>query len=206
MNKFLISCLTAFIAVASAVSIAYAQTSQPGASNRLPGVYAVITTNMGTIACKLFDKVAPLAVQNFIDLAEGTKEFTDPKNGNKVKRPYYDGTIFHRVIPGFMIQGGDPTGTGRGGPGYEFKDEIKSLKFNKIGRLAMANRGPNTNGGQFFITVQKSLPNLNGGYTIFGQVVEGQEVANAISRVQRGARDKPMADIVLETVTIERVK
>ncbi|SVA53930.1 uncharacterized protein METZ01_LOCUS106784, partial [marine metagenome] len=130
MNKFLISCLTAFIAVASAVSIAYAQTSQPGASNRLPGVYAVITTNMGTIACKLFDKVAPLAVQNFIDLAEGTKEFTDPKNGNKVKRPYYDGTIFHRVIPGFMIQGGDPTGTGRGGPGYEFKDEIKSLKFN----------------------------------------------------------------------------
>ena len=98
MNNFLISCMTAFIAAASGVSNAYAQTSQPGASDRLPGVYAVIKTNMGTIACKLFDKVAPLAVQNFIDLAEGTKEFTDPKNGNNVKRPYYDGTTFHRVL------------------------------------------------------------------------------------------------------------
>lgn len=200
------SCVTVLLVSASCASFASAQTSQPGSSDRLPGIYAAFKTNMGTIVCKLFDKVAPLAVQNFVGLAEGTKEFTDPNNGNKVKRPYYDGTIFHRVIPGFMIQGGDPTGTGRGGPGYEFKDEIRSLKFNKIGRLAMANRGPNTNGSQFYITVQKSLPNLNGGYTIFGQVVEGQDVANAISRVQRGRGDKPMVNIVLETVTIERVK
>ena len=200
------SCVTVLLVSASCASFASAQTSQPGSSDRLPGIYAAFKTNMGTIVCKLFDKVAPLAVQNFVGLAEGTKEFKDPNNGNKVKRPYYDGTIFHRVIPGFMIQGGDPTGTGRGGPGYEFKDEIRSLKFNKIGRLAMANRGPNTNGSQFYITVQKSLPNLNGGYTIFGQVVEGQDVANAISRVQRGRGDKPMVNIVLETVTIERLK
>ncbi len=206
MKKCLMSCVTVLLVSASCASFASAQTSQPGSSDRLPGIYAAFKTNMGTIVCKLFDKVAPLAVQNFVGLAEGTKEFTDPNNGNKVKRPYYDGTIFHRVIPGFMIQGGDPTGTGRGGPGYEFKDEIRSLKFNKIGRLAMANRGPNTNGSQFYITVQKSLPNLNGGYTIFGQVVEGQDVANAISRVQRGRGDKPMVNIVLETVTIERVK
>ena len=200
--------MAALIVAASGVSTAYAQTSQPAASKRLPGVYAVFKTNMGTIICKLFDRVAPVTVQNFIGLAEGTKEFKDPRSGQMVKRAYYDGTIFHRVIPDFMIQGGDPEGTGSGGPGYEFKDEITSLKFNKIGRLAMANLGPNTNtnGSQFFITVKKSLPNLDGGYTIFGQVVEGQEVANNISRVRRGLRDKPMANIVLETVTIERVE
>ena len=145
MKKCLMSCVTFLLVSASCASFAFAQTSQPGSSDRLPGIYAAFKTNMGTIVCKLFDKVAPLAVQNFVGLAEGTKEFTDPNNGNKVKRPYYDGTIFHRVIPKFMIQGGDPTETGRGGPGYEFKDEIRSLKFNKIGRLAMANRGPNTN-------------------------------------------------------------
>ena len=200
------ACLVIVIIFSAVVSTAEAQTTQPaGKSSRSPGIYAIFETDMGTIVCKLFDRVAPKTVDNFIGLAEGTKEFIDSKTGKKAKRPYYDGTIFHRVAPKFMIQGGDPLATGQGGPGYEFEDEIKSLKFNKPGRLAMANRGPNTNGSQFFITVDRTTW-LDGKHTIFGQVVEGQEVANNISRVQRGPKDRPRFDIVLKKVTIERVK
>ena len=171
-----------------------------------PGTYAVFKTNMGVIICKLFDQLAPATVENFIGLAEGTKTFKDPKTGQERRRPFYDGTLFHRVISNFMIQGGDPTGTGQGGPGYQIKGEIRgSLRFDRPGRLAMANAGsPDTAGSQFFITHgPKSY--LNGGYTIFGQVMKGQEVVNAIGRVQtRG--DRPIFDIVLEKLTIERVQ
>ena len=136
MRKYIAVAAIALAVVVSGTSTSLAQNSQPDkASTRVPGIYAVLQTNMGTIVCKLFEKVAPLAVENFIGLAEGTKEFTDPSSGRESKRPFYDGTTFHRVIPKFMIQGGDPTATGRGGPGFEFKDEIKSLKFNKIGIL-----------------------------------------------------------------------
>ncbi len=171
-----------------------------------PGTYAVINTSMGVIICKLFDKLAPVTVDNFIGLAEGTKTFKDPNTGQETKRPYYDGTLFHRVIPNFMIQGGDPTGTGRGGPGYNIKGEIRgSLKFDRPGRLAMANSGsPDTGGSQFFITHgPKSY--LDGGYTIFGQVMKGQEVVNAIGRTQTRS-DRPVFDVVLEKLTMERVE
>ena len=122
---------------------------------RQPGVYATFDTSEGTIVCRLFEQEAPITVKNFIELAEGTREWTDPRTSSKSKAPLYDGTIFHRVIPDFMIQGGDPTGTGMGGPGYQFQDETKGSphKFDKPGKLAMANSGPGTNGSQFFITV-----------------------------------------------------
>lgn len=171
-----------------------------------PGTYAVFKTSMGDIICKLFDKLTPRTVDNFIGLAEGTKAFKDPRNGQETTGRFYDGTLFHRVISNFMIQGGDPTGTGQGGPGYNIRGEIRgSLKFDRPGRLAMANAGsPDTAGSQFFITHgPKSY--LNGGYTIFGQVMKGQEVVNAIGRVQtRG--DRPIFNIVLEKLIIERVE
>src|SRR5947208_10346573 len=139
-------------------------------------VYATLKTSMGDIVIQLFDDKAPKTVANFVGLANGTKEWTDPKTREKTKRPLYNGTIFHRVIPGFMIQGGDPLGNGQGGPGYEFANEISpSLRFETKGRLAMANAGPDTNGSQFFITVAPQ-PKLDGGYSIFGQVVEGMPV------------------------------
>ncbi|MBI4552551.1 MAG: peptidylprolyl isomerase, partial [Candidatus Latescibacteria bacterium] len=154
-------------------------------------MYAILETSMGRIVCELYSKDTPKTVDNFVGLAEGTKEFTDPKTKQKMKKPYFNGTIFHRVIPNFMIQGGDPTGTGTGGPGYEFNNEQSpSLKFDKPGRLAMANHGFNTNGSQFFIT-HAPYPSLNDKYTIFGQVTEGQEVVNKIGGVQRGPGDKP---------------
>ncbi|MCX5868583.1 MAG: peptidylprolyl isomerase [Proteobacteria bacterium] len=163
-------------------------------------------TTLGTITIELYEKEAPKTVANFVGLAEGTKEFTDLKTGQKVKRPFYNGLIFHRVIPGFMIQGGDPTGTGRGGPGYKFEDEFSpSLKHDKPGRLSMANAGPNTNGSQFFITVAPT-PHLDNRHTIFGQVVEGQDVANKISQVAKDGQDRPLNDMVMTKVTIKRVK
>ena len=185
---------------------AQSASEQSAAQSLGPGTYAVFKTSMGDIICKLFDKLTPATVDNFIGLAEGTKTFKDPRNGQETKRPYYDGTLFHRVISNFMIQGGDPTGTGQGGPGFNIKGEIRgSLKFDRPGRLAMANAGsPDTAGSQFFITHgPKSY--LNGGYTIFGQVMKGQEVVNAIGRVQTRA-DRPIFDIVLEKLTIERVE
>lgn len=166
-------------------------------------LYAVFETSQGNITCVLYPQQAPKTVENFAGLAKGEKEFTDPKTKNKEKRPYYDGTIFHRVIPDFMIQGGDPLGLGIGGPGYEFEDEIDAkLKFDQVGRLAMANGGPNTNGSQFFITVAPT-PWLNGHHTIFGQVIEGQEVVEAISQVKRDSNNRPQEAIVLKKLIIK---
>ena len=171
-----------------------------------PGLYALFNTNKGVITCQLFEKEAPKTVSNFVGLADGTKEWTDPKTGKKVKKNFYDGLIFHRVIPKFMIQGGDPEGTGRGGPGYKFEDEFTSgMQFDKPGRLAMANAGPNTNGSQFFITTVPT-PWLNNKHTIFGQVVEGMDVVETIESVKKGPGDKPVEDVVIEKLEIKRVK
>jgi len=173
---------------------------------REPGTYAHFDTTEGTVVVRLFEKEAPITVKNFIELVEGTREWTDPRDRKKKQAPLYHGTIFHRVIPDFMIQGGDPAGTGMGGPGYQFADETKGSphKFDKPGKLAMANSGPNTNGSQFFITVAATQW-LTGNHTIFGEVVEGQEVADKISKLPRGRNDKPNKDVTLNSVTIERV-
>ena len=172
---------------------------------REPGTYAVFDTNLGKVTCKLFEKDAPNTVRNFIELAEGDREWKDRISGKKGPGPLYNGTIFHRVIPNFMIQGGDPSGTGMGGPGYQFADETKGSphKFDKPGKLAMANAGPNTNGSQFFITVAPTTW-LTGNHTIFGEVVEGQDVVNKITQVQRDRNDKPTKDVTLDSVKIER--
>ena len=174
---------------------------------RDPGLYATFQTNQGTIVCQLFEKEAPITVKNFVDLAEGNKEYKDPKTGAMKKSRYYDGIIFHRVIPDFMIQGGDPTGTGTGGPGYKFKNEYTaSIKFDKPGRLAMANAGRDTNGSQFFITdVVVGLDAQD--YTIFGQVLEGLDVVKKIARVPKapGKPERPATDVVIQKLVIERV-
>jgi peptidyl-prolyl cis-trans isomerase A (cyclophilin A) len=174
--------------------------------SRTPGTYATFKTSEGTIVARLFEKEAPKTVANFIELAEGKREWTHPTTRAKSSNKLYDGTIFHRVIPDFMIQGGDPAGNGMGGPGYKFEDETKGSphKFDKPGKLAMANAGPNTNGSQFFITTV-ATEWLTGKHTIFGEVVEGQDVAEKITRLPRGAQDKPKTDVKLESVTIERV-
>jgi peptidyl-prolyl cis-trans isomerase A (cyclophilin A) len=167
-------------------------------------LYATLKTSMGDIVIQLFEDKAPKTVANFVGLASGTKEWTDPKTGEKVKRPLYNGTIFHRVIPGFMIQGGDPLGNGTGGPGYKFEDEFSpDLRHNKPGIISMANAGPNTNGSQFFIT-HKETPFLDGKHSVFGEVVKGQEVVVAIANVPRDARDRPNKDVVLKEVVITR--
>src|SRR4029077_302666 len=158
----------------------------------------------GTITVTLFDKQAPVTIANFMGLANGTKEYKDPKTGQMKKSNFYDGLIFHRVIPNFMIQGGDPLGTGTGGPGYKFNDESPSQKFDRPGRLAMANAGPNTNGSQFFITTAvDDFLNTNGHYTIFGQVIKGQDVADAISNVPRGPNDLPNTPVVIKHITVQ---
>jgi peptidyl-prolyl cis-trans isomerase A (cyclophilin A) len=166
-------------------------------------VYATLKTNQGDITVRLFSKDAPKTVANFVGLATGEKPWTDPNSGQRVTgKPLYDGVIFHRVIPGFMIQGGDPTGTGRGDPGYRFEDEFQSGRtFNKPGLLAMANAGPGTNGSQFFITT--STPDyLNNRHTIFGEVVKGYEVVEKISNVQRDTRDRPQTPVVINTIAM----
>jgi len=162
-------------------------------------------TSMGRITCQFYQKQAPKAVANFIALAEGTQEWTDPTTHQKHHKPYFNGTIFHRVIPGFMIQGGDPTGTGMGDPGYAFRDEFDpNLNFDKPGRLAMANSGPNTNGSQFFITEQ-GYDSLNQHYTLFGQCDDASvDVVKAITGVPRDGNDKPLTPVVLKKVTIVR--
>jgi peptidyl-prolyl cis-trans isomerase A (cyclophilin A) len=166
---------------------------------------AILNTSMGQITIELFPNQAPKTVKNFVDLATGAKEWTDPNIGEKVKSKLYDGTIFHRVIPGFMIQGGDPLGSGMGGPGYNFADEFHGeLSFDKPYLLAMANAGPNTNGSQFFITVAPTTW-LNRKHTIFGQVTDpaSQKVVDAIATVKTGANDKPVQAVKIESVTIK---
>jgi peptidyl-prolyl cis-trans isomerase A (cyclophilin A) len=168
------------------------------------GPTAVFDTSMGRITCKLFSKEAPETVANFIGLAEGTKDWTDPRTKEKVHgKPLYDGTTFHRVIPEFMIQGGDPLGDGTGDPGYFFKDEFNpDLNFDVPGRLAMANSGPDTNGSQFFIT-EVPTEHLNQKHTIFGQCDDhGVLVVQSIARVERDANDKPLDPVILKKVTI----
>ena len=170
-----------------------------------PGLYAVIYTSMGNIVCRLFNKEAPKTVANFVGLATGKKAWTNPENGNVEHRPLYSGTTFHRVIPNFMIQGGDPLGNGQGDPGYKFEDEFSpDLAFSRPYLLAMANSGPNTNGSQFFITVAPTEW-LNHHHTIFGEVVSGQDVADAISKVPRDAEDKPLTPVKILRISIRRV-
>jgi peptidyl-prolyl cis-trans isomerase A (cyclophilin A) len=165
---------------------------------------AKLRTNRGTVTVRLFPDQAPKTVQNFVELAEGTREWTDPQTRQRTTGKLYDGTIFHRVIPNFMIQGGDPLGTGTGGPGYKFGDEIHpDLRFDRPYLLAMANAGPGTNGSQFFITTVPT-PHLNGKHTIFGEVIEGSDVVDQVSKVATGRADRPVDDVVLESVQIDR--
>ncbi len=176
----------------------------PEAATVPNGPLAVLDTSMGRITCQFFQQQAPTAVANFIGLAEGTKDWTNPATGKvEHNKPFYNGTTFHRVIPEFMIQGGDPTGTGMGGPGYNFNDEFDpNLNFDQPGRLAMANSGPNTNGSQFFIT-ELAYPTLDQHYTIFGQCDDpGVEVVKAIARVPRDDNDKPLSPVTLIKVSI----
>jgi peptidyl-prolyl cis-trans isomerase A (cyclophilin A) len=173
--------------------------------SRQPGTYAVFNTSEGQIVCRLFPENAPKTVANFVELAEGTREWTHPATHKKSQEKLYDGTIFHRVIPDFMIQGGDPAGNGMGGPGYRFEDETKGSphRFDKPGKLAMANAGPNTNGSQFFITVAPTEW-LTGKHTIFGEVVEGQDNVVKISQVARNSQDKPHKPVLIQSLVIER--
>lgn len=165
---------------------------------------ATLRTNQGTIVIRLFPDHAPKTVRNFVELAEGGREWTDPTTGQVTTQKLYDGTIFHRVIPDFMIQGGDPLGSGRGGPGYKFADEIHpDLRFDRPYLLAMANAGPGTNGSQFFVTVA-ATPWLNGKHTIFGEVIQGADVIDTITRLKTGSQDRPVEDVIVESVTIER--
>lgn len=164
------------------------------------GLYAKFDTNYGEFIAKLYHDKAPTTVGNFVSLAEGT----NPKVDEKYKdQKFYDSLTFHRIIDGFMIQGGDPLGTGQGGPGYKFPDEITKLTHDTIGVLSMANSGPNTNGSQFFITLQPQ-PRLNGSYSVFGQIVEGQPIVDSIGKLETGARNKPLEDVIIESVNIIR--
>ncbi|HEV7900233.1 MAG TPA: peptidylprolyl isomerase [Planosporangium sp.] len=174
--------------------------------------FATLHTNVGPIRVELFPNHAPKTVKNFVELAEGTRDYTDPRTGQPGSGPYYDGTVFHRVISGFMIQGGDPTGTGTGGPGYAFNDEIHpELQFNRPYLLAMANAGQRggqgTNGSQFFITGGPTTW-LNGKHTIFGEVADddSRKAVDAIGGTQTDPRDRPLQDVVIERVEIERVQ
>jgi peptidyl-prolyl cis-trans isomerase A (cyclophilin A) len=164
---------------------------------------ATLMTTEGSVTVRLFPDHAPKTVRNFVELAEGGREWTDPRSRSVTKDKLYDGTIFHRVIAGFMIQGGDPLGTGTGGPGYRFADEIHpDLTFDRPYLLAMANAGPGTNGSQFFITVGPT-PWLTGKHTIFGEVTQGADVVDKISRVQTKPGDRPVNDVVVQSVTIQ---
>ena len=165
---------------------------------------ATLQTTAGRIVVRLFPDQAPKTVRNFVDLAEGSREWADPATRQQTTRPLYDGTVFHRVIANFMIQGGDPLGNGTGGPGYQFGDEIHpDLSFNRPYLLAMANAGPGTNGSQFFITTVPT-PWLTGKHTIFGEVVEGADVVDSISQMNTDRRDRPATDVVLESVKIDK--
>jgi peptidyl-prolyl cis-trans isomerase A (cyclophilin A) len=193
-------------AVVAMLAAATAFAGQDAPAKKSGGkVYAHFTTNLGKFTVELFEKDAPKTVANFVGLAEGTKEWTDPKTGAKVKKPFYNGLIFHRVIADFMIQGGDPLGTGTGDPGYKFADEFGSgRKMDKAGVLAMANSGPNSNGSQFFITL-KETNYLNGKHTVFGEVTEGMDTIRKIGETKTSKPgDRPVVPVVMQSVTIER--
>ena len=192
--------------LATTALLAQVPPAAPAAPAREPGLYATITTSMGPIVCILYEKESPITVKNFVALARGgTKAWTDPKTKTKTTRPLYSGTIFHRVIPGFMIQGGDPTATGMGDGGLTpIPDEFSpSLKFDKPGRLAMANAGPRTGTCQFFIT-EAPTPHLDGLHTIFGQVIEGQDLVTKIANVPKDGNDKPKTPVKIVSVKITR--
>lgn len=204
MKNRLAVVLASILFLGVAVSV-FAAEQAPAPKPRKPGIYAIFDTSMGTFVCELYEKLTPVAVANFVGLAEGSKDWKNPRGDVKKGVPYYNGTIFHRVIKGFMVQGGDITGTGTFSPVPKFKDEfIDMLKFNRSGVLAMANSGPNSNGAQFFVTVAPT-PQLNGQHTIFGRVVEGYNVVEKISQVHVDAQKKPMERVVLHKITIERV-
>ena len=227
--------LAATLAVAAdhpAAKSAAKPTATPAAPGKLaPGTYAVMKTSMGTMVFRLFTEQAPKTCENFIGLADGTKPWKDPVSGAMMKKPLYNGVIFHRVIKDFMLQGGDPMGVGIGGPGYKFADEFSpDLRFDRDGLLAMANSGPATNGSQFFVTVRPT-PHLDNRHTIFGEIVDGKDVLKKIAltpthggkfsadypdlwkkiqkvepRMPDQYTDRPVQDVVIESVKIERVK
>ena len=201
MKKFLLLSLVALLSLAAVATEPVLQ------KKRKAGLYATLETSMGNIVIKLYEKKSPITVKNFVGLATGEKEWTHPGSGEKMtNRPYYDGIIFHRVIPKFMIQTGDPLGIGRGGPGYTIPDEFdNNLKFDRPGVLGMANAGPNTGGSQFFIT-HVPTRHLNGKHTIFGQVVEGQKIVTRIGNVSSDRGNKPLSPVVINHVKIERVE
>jgi peptidyl-prolyl cis-trans isomerase A (cyclophilin A) len=170
-----------------------------------PGTYAHFDTSHGSFVVRFFEKEAPKTVDNFVGLAEGTREWVHPGTREKRKAPFYDGIVFHRVIDGFVIQGGDPLGTGTGGPGYKFADEFHpALRHDRAGILSMANAGPNTNGSQFFITLGPT-PHLNNRHAVFGEVVDGMDTIRKIGKVPVGAQDRPVEAVVIRSVRIERI-
>jgi len=194
--------LSILIFCLSLAAITYAMGGQPQMPKQ---TYALFETSQGNFTCLLYTEAAPKTVANFVGLAKGEKEWTDPRTGEKSKKPLYDGTIFHRVIADFMIQGGDPLGNGTGGPGYKFEDEIDPvLLFTNPGTLAMANSGPNTNGSQFFITVA-ATPWLNGKHTIFGKVTEGMDTVLAISKIPTDKYEKPVKKVIINNITIKEL-
>lgn len=194
-RRALLSLMTAFAVTGGIATASFAAES---------GTYAKFSTTEGDFTVKLFDKQVPKTVANFVGLAEGTKEWKDPRTGKMVKKPFYNGLKFHRIIDGFMIQGGDPLGTGTGGPGYEFEDEFdKTLRHSKAGILSMANAGRNTNGSQFFITLAPT-PHLNDKHSVFGEVVSGMDVVKKLGSTQVDRNDRPIKDEVIKSVTIER--
>ncbi|MEO8482630.1 MAG: peptidylprolyl isomerase [Acidobacteriota bacterium] len=167
-------------------------------------VYAHFETTLGNFTAELFESKTPKTVGVFAGLAEGSKEWTHPKTGEKSKKPFYDGIVFHRVIDGFVIQGGDPLGQGYGGPGFQFEDEFHpDLRHDRVGILSMANAGPNTNGSQFFVTLGPT-PHLDRRHSVFGAVVEGLDVVEKIGKVKTGPQDRPVTPVVMNRVWIER--
>lgn len=208
MSRVSLSALGASCVLAAAVwaQIQPAAATQPGgeAAPPEPGLYAAIETTQGRIVFRLFEKEAPITVRNFVELAQGRKLWTDPKTGRRVLRPLYNGLTFHRVIPGFMIQGGDPLGTGTGGTDVIPDEFHPTLKFDQPGRLGMANAGPRTGSCQFFIT-EVPTPHLNGMHTVFGQVTEGMDVVQKIARLPKGAADKPLTPVRMLKVSFNRI-
>ena len=218
VGRPLVAAAVAALVAASAPSVLAQSDDDPAkgsftladATKGVPGpakgtLTATIDTTQGKFTCEFFEKEAPNTVANFVGLARGLRPWKDPKTGTWVKKPFYDGLTFHRVIPDFMIQGGDPLGSGMGNPGYRFADEVSpGVTFDKPGLLAMANSGPNTNGSQFFITVADTSW-LTGKHTIFGEVVEGYDIVEKISKVSRDGMDRPKTPVVLQSVTIERI-